>query len=198
MEDVLALNEKPLSEKEPVVCRDEKPVVLHADVRPPRPMPPGRIARRDCEYQRCGAANAFCGGAESGAGSSPGDSGPILAPVRRLSLEAFVLTRGCLPGYRYLSESSCAADPPASGAAVSGILCGSRRNRVMSVLPQVASCGGNHYSFPTDNLGNKERPTPNPGCRSETLLSCPHSLRRQGGRDRRWKARGQPAVLTGS
>ena len=34
MEDVLALYEKPLSESEPVVCMDEKPVVLHADVRP--------------------------------------------------------------------------------------------------------------------------------------------------------------------
>ena len=61
MEDVLALYEKPLSEKEPVVCVDEKPVVLHADVRPPRPMRPGRIARRDCEYQRRGTANVFCG-----------------------------------------------------------------------------------------------------------------------------------------
>ena len=40
---------------------DEKPVVLHADVRPPRPMRPGRIARRDCEYQRRGTANVFCG-----------------------------------------------------------------------------------------------------------------------------------------
>jgi hypothetical protein len=59
MEDVLALYEKPLSEKEPVVCMDEKPVVLHADVRPPRPMRPGRVARRDCEYQRRGTANAF-------------------------------------------------------------------------------------------------------------------------------------------
>ena len=29
MEDVLALYEKPLLEKEPVVCMDEKPVVLH-------------------------------------------------------------------------------------------------------------------------------------------------------------------------
>ena len=38
MEDVLAVYEQPLSEKEPVVCVDEKPVVLHADVRPPRPM----------------------------------------------------------------------------------------------------------------------------------------------------------------
>jgi transposase len=61
MEDVLAVYEKPLSEKEPVVCMDEKPLVLHAEVRPSRPMRPGRIARRDCEYQRRGTANAFCG-----------------------------------------------------------------------------------------------------------------------------------------
>jgi transposase len=40
---------------------DEKPVVLHADVRPPRPMRPGRIMRRDSEYKRCGTANVFCG-----------------------------------------------------------------------------------------------------------------------------------------
>jgi hypothetical protein len=61
MEDVLALYERPLSEREPVVCVDEKPVVLHADVRPPRPMRPGRIARRDSEYERRGTANVFCG-----------------------------------------------------------------------------------------------------------------------------------------
>jgi transposase len=61
MEDVLALYERPLSEREPVVCVDEKPVVLHADVRPLRPMRPGRITRRDCEYERCGTANVFCG-----------------------------------------------------------------------------------------------------------------------------------------
>jgi hypothetical protein len=61
MEDVLALYEKPLSETEPVVCMDEKPIVLHADVRPPRPMRPGKVARRDCAYQRRGTANAFCG-----------------------------------------------------------------------------------------------------------------------------------------
>jgi transposase len=61
MEDVLALYEKPLSETEPVVCIDEKPVVLHADLRRPRPMHPGRILRRDCEYERRGTANAFCG-----------------------------------------------------------------------------------------------------------------------------------------
>jgi hypothetical protein len=47
MEDVLGVYEKPLSEKEPVVCMDEKPVVLHADVRPTRPMRPGKVARQD-------------------------------------------------------------------------------------------------------------------------------------------------------
>ena len=61
MEDVLAVYEKPLSEREPVVCIDEKPVVLHADLRPPRPMHPGRTLRRDCEYERRGTGNAFCG-----------------------------------------------------------------------------------------------------------------------------------------
>jgi hypothetical protein len=34
---------------------------MHADVRPPRPIRPGRVARQDCEYQRRGTANAFCG-----------------------------------------------------------------------------------------------------------------------------------------
>jgi hypothetical protein len=49
MEGVLAIYEKPFSEKAPVVCVDEKPVVLHADVRRPRPMRPGRVLRPDCE-----------------------------------------------------------------------------------------------------------------------------------------------------
>ena len=61
MEDVLALYEKPLSEAEPVVCIDEKPVFLHADLRPSRPMHPGQVLRRDSEYERRGTANAFCG-----------------------------------------------------------------------------------------------------------------------------------------
>ena len=61
MEDILAVYERPLSEREPVVCVDEKPVVLHQEVRPPLAMRPGRVARRDGEYQRCGTANVFCG-----------------------------------------------------------------------------------------------------------------------------------------
>jgi DDE superfamily endonuclease len=61
MEDVLAVYEKPLSAREPVVCIDEKPVVLHEEVRPPVAMQSGRVARRDAEYRRCGTANLFCG-----------------------------------------------------------------------------------------------------------------------------------------
>jgi len=61
MEDVLKIYERPLSEREPVVCVDEKPVVLHKDTRPSVPMQPGQVARRDYEYERCGTANVFCG-----------------------------------------------------------------------------------------------------------------------------------------
>jgi len=43
-----------------LVCLDEKPVTLHADVRPASPARPGREARRDNEYERCGTANVFC------------------------------------------------------------------------------------------------------------------------------------------
>src|SRR5271166_1283912 len=60
MEDVLETYERPYNAEEPVVCLDEKPVTLHADIRPPSPAMPGREARRDNEYERCGTANVFC------------------------------------------------------------------------------------------------------------------------------------------
>jgi transposase len=60
MEDVLETYEKPYDPQQPVVCVDEKPVALHADVRPASPAAPGREARRDNEYQRRGTANLFC------------------------------------------------------------------------------------------------------------------------------------------
>jgi DDE superfamily endonuclease len=60
MEDVLETYERPYHPPEPVVCLDEKPVTLHADVRPTSPAAPGREARRDNEYERCGTANVFC------------------------------------------------------------------------------------------------------------------------------------------
>jgi len=59
MEDVLAVYEQPYNPAEPVVCLDEKPVSLHADVRAPIPAQPGVVAKRDNEYQRCGTANVF-------------------------------------------------------------------------------------------------------------------------------------------
>jgi hypothetical protein len=60
MEDVLKAYEQSYDPQEPVVCLDEKPVTLHADVRPTSPAQPGREARRDNEYKRCGTANVFC------------------------------------------------------------------------------------------------------------------------------------------
>jgi DDE superfamily endonuclease len=60
MEDVLEVYERPYDQQEPVVCVDEKPITLHADVRPPSPAVPGREARRDNEYERRGTANVFC------------------------------------------------------------------------------------------------------------------------------------------
>ena len=60
MEDVLAVYEKPYDAAEPVVCLDEKPISLRADVRPLLPARPGLVAKRDNEYKRCGTANVFC------------------------------------------------------------------------------------------------------------------------------------------
>src|SRR5260370_4925670 len=60
MEDVLKTYEKPYDPQQPVLCLDENPVTLHADVRPVAPAVPGREARRDHEYERRGTANVFC------------------------------------------------------------------------------------------------------------------------------------------
>jgi hypothetical protein len=60
MEDVLEVYERAYNPQEPVVCLDEKPITLHADVRPASPAVPGRESRRDNEYERCGTANVFC------------------------------------------------------------------------------------------------------------------------------------------
>jgi hypothetical protein len=60
MENLLKLYEKPYIPQEPVVCLDEKPVPLHAEVRPPLAAQPGQPAKRDGEYKRCGTANIFC------------------------------------------------------------------------------------------------------------------------------------------
>lgn len=54
------LKQWPHDPKQPVICLDEKPVTLHADVRPTSPAAPGQEARRDNESERCGTANVFC------------------------------------------------------------------------------------------------------------------------------------------
>jgi hypothetical protein len=59
MEDVLALYALPYDRRYPTVCLDEKPVVLHADVRPGLPLAPGHVECRDYEYERHGTANLF-------------------------------------------------------------------------------------------------------------------------------------------
>ena len=60
MEDVLETYEQPYDSATPVICLDEKPITLHAEVRPAYAAKPGREARRDNEYERCGTANVFC------------------------------------------------------------------------------------------------------------------------------------------
>jgi DDE superfamily endonuclease len=59
MEDVLDLYAEPYDATRPVVCLDEKPVVLRAETRPSLPPAPGRLARHDYEYERGGSANLF-------------------------------------------------------------------------------------------------------------------------------------------
>lgn len=59
MEDVLVLYEMPYDARYPTVCLDEKPVVLHAEVRETLPTAPGHVERRDYEYERHGTANLF-------------------------------------------------------------------------------------------------------------------------------------------
>ena len=59
MEDVIHLYQKPLNEKEPVVCFDEKSKQLLEDSRTGKGTIPGKIAIRDYEYVRKGTANIF-------------------------------------------------------------------------------------------------------------------------------------------
>src|SRR6516225_1347839 len=97
MEDVLEVYEKPYDPKQPVVCLDEKPIALHADVRPASPAAPGREARRDNEYKRCGTANVFCA-VEPKAGRhftfpTPDRSAPELAQVLERIIGSYPFAR---------------------------------------------------------------------------------------------------------
>jgi transposase len=59
MEDVLDVYQRPVDPKRPLVCLDEKPVQLLADIKPPLGPRPGRPARQDYEYKREGTGNLF-------------------------------------------------------------------------------------------------------------------------------------------
>jgi len=59
MEEVLDLYEEPYDPKRPVVCFDERPCQLLAEVREPLPRAPGLPERRDHEYERGGTANVL-------------------------------------------------------------------------------------------------------------------------------------------
>ena len=59
MEDVLDQYEKPLDPAEPVICLDEQPHQLLDDVRPSQSAAPGKVAKQDYEYRRCGTCSVF-------------------------------------------------------------------------------------------------------------------------------------------
>jgi hypothetical protein len=59
MEDVLEVYQRPADPRRPLVCLDEKPVMLHQEVRPPHPAGPGVTRTEDYEYVRNGTANLF-------------------------------------------------------------------------------------------------------------------------------------------
>jgi DDE superfamily endonuclease len=59
MYQLLALYERPLDAREPVVCIDEKSLQLIAHSRPPLPMSLGTPAKQDYEYVRNGTTNLF-------------------------------------------------------------------------------------------------------------------------------------------
>ena len=93
LEAILALYERPYNPQEPVVCFDEKPVVLHRDVRPATPARPQKLAKRDYEYERRGTANVFCA-VEPLAGRhftwpTPNRSGPQFAQALRRLVAAY-------------------------------------------------------------------------------------------------------------
>jgi hypothetical protein len=59
MEEVLDLYERPHDTLFPVVCFDERPCQLLAEVREPLPTGPGRPERPDHEYERRGTAHVL-------------------------------------------------------------------------------------------------------------------------------------------
>ena len=82
MEAVLRLYARDYDPKEPVLCLDEKSVQLLKHSRAPIPPKPGKVAKTDHEYVRCGTANIF-------ACFEPKRGRPILKVTARRTAEDF-------------------------------------------------------------------------------------------------------------
>lgn len=59
MEQVLDVYKRPWDPRYPVICMDESPKQLIAETRKPIPCSPGKTAKYDYEYRRCGTCNIF-------------------------------------------------------------------------------------------------------------------------------------------
>ena len=59
MESVLDVYKTPYRKAFPVICMDESPKQLIKQTRIPIARKPGRDAREDYEYERCGMVNIF-------------------------------------------------------------------------------------------------------------------------------------------
>jgi hypothetical protein len=124
IEDLLETNEQPYDSTQPVVCLDEKPVTLHADIRPASAARPGREARRDNEYERPRHGQCLLSsrieGRETFSPSLPevasrcvwrrygrGSLGPIHGPSNTCQLAEVMLLSACwAPRSRYCGRRS--------------------------------------------------------------------------------------------
>jgi hypothetical protein len=59
MEMVLDVYKRPFDPLHPIICMDESPKQLISETRNPIPASPGRSAKYDYEYKRCGMSNIF-------------------------------------------------------------------------------------------------------------------------------------------
>ena len=59
MEMVLDVYKRPFDARFPVICMDESPKQLIAETKVPLPASPGKLAKRDYVYRRCGVCNIF-------------------------------------------------------------------------------------------------------------------------------------------
>jgi hypothetical protein len=106
MEDVLDQYEKPFDPSEPVICLDEQPYQMVDDVRPPQWVAPGKIAKQDYEYCRCGTCSVFVAvepqaGKRFARAKRHRKRGRLRA-VRPRPLEALPQSRAAAPGHGQL------------------------------------------------------------------------------------------------